>query len=80
MNGERQLEAVRDKVMNCIDKLMPAFGVNVIELVDVTNGLVKVRLLPSACSAGMAPETMLGLLVEQIQEEVPEIKEVVVVD
>ncbi|NQT47429.1 MAG: NifU family protein [Chloroflexi bacterium] len=71
---------MRDRVMNCIDKLIPAFGVNIVELVDVDDGVVKVRLFPSVCSVGIAPDTMLELLEEQIQEEIPEIKEVVVVD
>ena len=71
---------MRDRVEKAINKIMPALGVNVVELVDVRDGVVKVRVFPSICSAGIPKETVLVLLEEQIQEDVPEIKEVVAVD
>ena len=71
---------MRDKVEKAIAKIRPALGINIVELVDVSNGVVKVRVIPSACSAGISPETVVVLLQEQIQEEVPEIKEVVAVE
>ena len=71
---------MRDRVEKAIDKIMPALGVNVVELVDVRDGVVKVRVFPSICAAGIPKESVLVLLEEQIQEDVPEIKEVVAVD
>ena len=68
-----------DKVERVIDKVRPALGVNVVELVDVSDGVVKVQVTPSICSAGMAEETVVVLLEEQIMDELPEIKEVVAV-
>jgi hypothetical protein len=55
-------------------------GVNIIELVDVVDGVVRVRVIPSACSAGIPRETVVTLLEEQITEDIPEIREVVAVD
>jgi Fe-S cluster biogenesis protein NfuA len=68
------------KVERAINKIRPALGVNIVELVDVTEGVVQVRVIPSACAAGMPLETIIVLLEEQIKEDIPEIKEVVAVD
>jgi Fe-S cluster biogenesis protein NfuA len=68
-----------DKVERVIDKVRPAFGVNIVELVEVSDGVVKVQVIPSSCSAGMAEETIVVLIEEQIKDELPEIKEVVAV-
>ena len=68
-----------DKVERVIDKVRPALGVNIVELVEVSDGVVKVQVIPSSCSAGIAEETVIVLLEEQIMDELPEIKEVVAV-
>jgi Fe-S cluster biogenesis protein NfuA len=68
-----------DKVERVIDKVRPALGVNIVELVDVSDGVVKVQVIPSSCSAGIPEETVIVLLEEQIVDELPEIKEVVAV-
>ena len=69
-----------DRVEKIIDKVRPALGVNIVELVDVSEGVVRVRVSPSACSAGIPQETVLILLEEQIKDEMPEIREVVAVE
>ncbi len=71
--------ALFDKVERVIDKVRPALGVNIVELVEVSDGVVKVQVIPSSCSAGIAEETVIVLLEEQIMDELPEIKEVVAV-
>lgn len=71
---------MRDKVERAIAKIRPALGVNIVELVDVMDGVVRVRVIPSACSAGIPPETVVLLLEEQITEDIPEIREVIAVD
>jgi len=68
-----------DKVERVIDKVRPALGVNIVELVEVSDGVVKVQVIPSSCSAGIPEETVIVLLEEQIVDELPEIKEVVAV-
>jgi len=72
-------DALFDKVERVIDKVRPALGVNIVELVEVSNGVVKVQVIPSSCSAGIPEETVIVLLEEQIVDELPEIKEVVAV-
>jgi Fe-S cluster biogenesis protein NfuA len=72
-------DALFDKVERAINKVRPALGVNIVELVEVSNGVVKVQVIPSSCSAGIAEETVIVLLEEQIKDELPEIKEVVAV-
>lgn len=69
-----------DRVEKIIDKVRPALGVNIVELVDVSEGVVRVRVIPSACSAGIPQETVVTLLEEQIKDEMPEIREVVAVE
>jgi len=71
---------MHEKVQKAINRMRPALGVNIVELVDVTEGVVKVRVIPSACAAGMSLETIMVLLEEQVKEDIPEIKEVVAVD
>ena len=71
---------MRDKVEKAIAKIRPALGVNIVELVDAADGIVKVRVIPSACSAGIPPETIRVLLEEQLQEDVPDIRQVIAVD
>ena len=72
-------DSLFDKVERVIDKVRPALGVNIVELVEVSNGVVKVQVIPSSCSAGIPDETVIVLLEEQIVDELPEIKEVVAV-
>jgi Fe-S cluster biogenesis protein NfuA len=70
-------DALLHKVERAIDKVRPALGVNIVELVEVSDGVVKVQVIPSSCSAGIPEETVIVLLEEQIKDELPEIKEVV---
>ncbi len=78
MKAGRQ-DTLFDKVERVIDKVRPALGVNIVELVEVSDGIVKVQVIPSSCSAGIAEETVIVLIEEQIKDEIPEIKEVVAV-
>ena len=71
---------IQDRVEKIIDKVRPALGVNIVELVDVSEGVVKVRVSPSSCAAGISQETVVVLLEEQIKDEMPEIREVVAVE
>ena len=78
--GGLDVVKIEDQVEKIIDKVRPAFGVNIVELVTVEDGVVKVRVIPSACAAGVPQETVLLLLEEQIKDEMPGIKEVVAVE
>ncbi len=68
-----------DKVDRAIAKVRPALGANIVELVEVSNGVVKVQVIPCSCSAGMPEEMIVNLIEEQIKDELPEIKEVLAV-
>jgi hypothetical protein len=65
---------MREKVEKAINKIRPALGVNIVELVDVTEGVVKIRVIPPACGTLIPLETIIVLLEEQIKEDIPEIK------
>ena len=78
MKAERK-DGLFDKVERAIAKIRPALGANMVELVDVSDGVVKVQVIPSSCSAGMPEEMIVNLIEEQVKDELPEIKEVVAV-
>ena len=80
---------MRDEVEKAIAKIRPSLGTNIVEVVDVSDGVARVRVIPSGCSAGnreiptmysMPVEMAVMLVEEQIQEDVPEVKKVIVVD
>ena len=67
------------KVERTIAKVRPALGANMVELVDVSDGVVRVKVIPCSCSAGMPEEMIVNLIEEQVKDELPEIREVVAV-
>ena len=72
---------MKEKVEKVLDKIRPSLmadGVNV-ELVDVADGVVKVRL-QGACAGCPMSEMTLRMGIERvIKQELPEINEVVAV-
>lgn len=71
---------MRQEVEKVIEKLRPGLGVNAIELVDVQDGIVHIRVFSSACHAGIPENTIINLLEEELQDEIPGIKKVVAVE
>ena len=70
---------MKEKVQQVIDKIRPALQADGgdIELVDVTDGIVKVRLV-GACQGCPMSEMTLKMGVEKtLKEEIPEVREVV---
>jgi Fe-S cluster biogenesis protein NfuA len=67
------------KVEQEIAKVRPALGANMVELVDVSDGVVRVKVIPCSCSAGMPEDMIVNLIEEQVKDELPEIREVVAV-
>jgi Fe-S cluster biogenesis protein NfuA len=78
LEAERK-DGLFDKVERAIAKIRPALGANMVELVDVSDGVVKVQVIPCSCSAGMPEEMIVNLIEEQVKDELPEIAEVVAV-
>ena len=68
-----------DKVESAIAKVRPALGANMVELVEVSNGVARVKVIPCSCSAGMPDEMIVNLIEEQVKDELPEIREVVAI-
>ena len=72
---------MQDKVEEVLDKVRPFLirdGGNV-ELVEVDNGTVKVRLTGACNGCAMATMTLKMGIEKILQQEIPEVKEVVAV-
>ncbi len=72
---------MREKVETALDKVRPALRADGgdVELVDVKDGVVMVRLTGACGSCPMSTMTLQMGVERVIKEEVPEIKEVVAV-
>jgi Fe-S cluster biogenesis protein NfuA len=74
-------EEMKDKVQKALDKIRPhlqADGGDV-DLVEVKDGIVKVRLKGACGGCPMAAMTLKNGIERALKEEVPEVKEVVAV-
>jgi len=72
---------VREKVEKVIDEIRPfleADGGN-IELIDIQEGIVKVKLVGACGSCPMSQLTLKRGVEARLKEKVPEVKEVVAV-
>ena len=72
---------MREKVEAALDKIRPALRADGgdVELVDVKDGVVTVRLTGACGSCPMSTMTLQMGVERVVKEEVPEIKEVVAV-
>ncbi len=68
---------MREKVQEVIDRLKPAFGPTEVTLLSIRDGVVRVQVFAPGCHGGPPKEAALAILEEELQEAVPEIKEVV---
>ncbi len=72
---------MRERIEKAIERIRPSLQADGgdIELVDVTEGVVKVKLT-GACAGCPASQITLRMGVEQyLKEEVPEVKEVIAI-
>lgn len=72
---------MREKVEAALEKIRPALirdGGNV-ELVEVNDGIVKVKLVGACAGCPMSTMTLKMGIEKRLMEEIPEIKEVVAV-
>jgi Fe-S cluster biogenesis protein NfuA len=77
----RKEKGMKEKVEAALEQIRPhlqADGGNV-ELVDVTDGVVKVKLTGACGGCPMAAMTMQGGVARVIKQQVPEVKEVIAV-
>jgi Fe-S cluster biogenesis protein NfuA len=72
---------MRDKVEEVLEKLRPALvrdGGNV-ELVEVTDGTVKVKLVGACAGCPLSTMTLKNGIERILKQEIPEVKDVVAV-
>ena len=69
---------MREKVEAALEKIRPALQADGgdVELVDVTDGVVKVRLTGACGTCPMSTMTLKAGVERILKEEVPEVKEV----
>jgi Fe-S cluster biogenesis protein NfuA len=73
------VDNLKDKVETALDKIRPALvadGGNV-ELVDVKDGIVKVKLVGHCAGCPMSQMTLRNGIERLLKEELPEVKQVV---
>ena len=68
-----------EKVEAALSKIRPGLGGTVVSLVDVREGVVRVKVFVPSCGPALSEEMALDLLKEQLEEDAPEIKEVIAV-
>jgi Fe-S cluster biogenesis protein NfuA len=81
IHSYKKEESVREKVEKVIDEIRPfleADGGN-IELIDVQEGVVKVKLVGACGSCPMSQLTLKRGVEARLKEKVPEVKEVVAI-
>ncbi|MCL0057791.1 NifU family protein [Dehalococcoidales bacterium] len=72
---------MREQVEQVLDKIRPNLlmeGGNV-ELIDVSEGVVKVRLTGACSSCVMATQTLKMGIEQTLKQEIPEVKEVIAI-
>ena len=80
-NNKEEEYSMKEKVEKVLDKVRPSLmadGGNV-ELVDVEDGVVKVRLTGACGGCPMSQMTLKMGIERVIKQEIPEIKEVVAI-
>ncbi|HEY78054.1 MAG TPA: NifU family protein [Dehalococcoidia bacterium] len=72
---------MRDKVEAVLEQIKPALQADGgdVELVDVTNGLVKLKLTGACSGCPMSAITLKMGIERALKQQIPEIKEVVAV-
>jgi Fe-S cluster biogenesis protein NfuA len=72
---------MRDKVEAVLDQIKPALQADGgdVELVDVTDGLVKLKLTGACSGCPMSAMTLKMGIERALKQQIPEIKEVVAV-
>jgi len=68
---------MRERVQQVLDTLKPAFGPTEVTLLGVKDGVVRVQIFAPGCHGGPPKEATLAILQEELQDAIPEIKEVV---
>lgn len=70
---------MRAKVEEIISKFGPGLGGTVVSLMDISEGVVKVKIFVPSCGPAVRKEVVIDLLDEELSKKVPGFKEVVAV-
>ena len=72
---------MREKVEAALEQIRPALLADGgdVELVDVNDGVVKLRLRGACCGCPMATMTLRHGIEQVLKEQVPEVKEVIAI-
>ena len=72
---------MRDKVEAALDRVRPALQADGggVELVDATDGTVKLKLTGHCAGCPMSTMTLKMVIEKMLKEQVPEVKEVIAV-
>ena len=70
---------MQEKVKEVLAKVRPGLGGTDVALMDVSEGVVKLRILTSNCGPSLPEEIALEILEDQLKEEIPEVKKVIAV-
>ncbi len=70
---------IRERVQSALEEVRPALQMDGgdVELVEVDDGVVQVRLLGACGGCPMATMTLVGFVEERLKTRVPEIRQVV---
>ena len=68
-----------EKIKATLVKIRPMLGGTEIVLVDLNGDTVKVNVLIPGCAAGLPEEMAIEIFEDLLEEDVPEIKKVIVV-
>ena len=63
-------------MQEAIAKIRPSLRGTDVLLLDISGGVVKLKILTSSCGPGIPKEMAIEILEEQLKEEVPEIKDI----
>ncbi len=71
--------ALKSRVQAALEEVRPALRMDGgdVELVDVANGVVSVRLLGACGGCPMATMTLVGFVEERLKGRIPEVRQVV---
>ena len=70
---------MKEKVKDALTRIRPKLSTADVQLVDVENGIVKLKLLLPSCAAPMSKSLLHETVEDLLMDELPEIKEIVVV-
>jgi len=71
---------MEDRVNEVLARIRPGLSGVDVTLLNVDDGVVRVKVLSATCGPTMSKELLLEVLEDQLKEELPEVKEVIAED